>query len=129
MFKNNILKKYKGDGQIMSNISKIIGERIRIYRKRAGLSQEKLAELAGVHNTYIGQLERGEKNASIETIEKITRALGISFETLFEKIIPGDTAPSGHTLMLNYYNKVNELPENEQLLIYNIIDAALKLKS
>ena len=45
----------------MSDIAKIIGQRIRNYRTQKGLSQEKLAELAGCHPTYIGQLERGEK--------------------------------------------------------------------
>ena len=119
---------WKGDGSFMEKISVIIGERIRIFRKRAGLSQEKLAELADVHNTYIGQLERGDKNASLETIETITRALGISFETLFEEIIPETHPSESHGLMLDYYNKVNELPENEQLIIYQIIDTALKLK-
>ena len=43
----------------MSDIAKIIGQRIRNYRTQKGLSQEKLAELAGCHPTYIGQLERG----------------------------------------------------------------------
>lgn len=49
----------------MSDIAKIIGQRIRNYRTQKGLSQEKLAELAGCHPTYIGQLERGEKNATL----------------------------------------------------------------
>lgn len=54
----------------MSEISKITGQRIRNYRVQQGLSQEKLAEMAGCHPTYIGQLERGEKNATLESIEK-----------------------------------------------------------
>lgn len=56
----------------MSDIAKIIGQRIRNYRTQKGLSQEKLAELAGCHPTYIGQLERGEKNATLESVEKIS---------------------------------------------------------
>ena len=43
----------------MSEIAKIIGQRIRSYRTQLGLSQEKLSELAGCHPTYIGQVERG----------------------------------------------------------------------
>ena len=70
----------------MSDIAKILGQRIRNYRTAKGLSQEKLAELAGCHHTYIGQLERGEKNATIESIEKISTALNISLSKLFEKI-------------------------------------------
>lgn len=47
----------------MSDIAKSVGQRIRNYRTQLGWSQEKLAELSGCHPTYIGQLERGEKNA------------------------------------------------------------------
>lgn len=45
----------------MSELSKLIGRRIRNYRTQQKLSQEKLAELSGCHPTYIGQIERGEK--------------------------------------------------------------------
>ena len=68
------------------DLALIIGTRIRLARKKAGFSQEKLAELADVHPTYIGQLERGEKNATLESIYKITSALNIPLEKLFEKI-------------------------------------------
>ena len=70
----------------MSDIAKAVGQRIRNYRTKKGLSQEKLAELSGCHPTYIGQLERGEKNATLESIERITAALGISLSKLFEKL-------------------------------------------
>ena len=59
----------------MSEIAKIIGQRVRNYRIDKGLSQEKLAELSGCHPTYIGQVERGEKNATLESIEKIASAM------------------------------------------------------
>lgn len=59
----------------MSAMTKLIGLRIRNYRIQSGLNQEQLAELAGCHPTYIGQIERGEKNATIESILKITKAL------------------------------------------------------
>lgn len=70
----------------MSKTSKLIGQRIRNYRLQQRFSQEKLAELAGCHPTYIGQIERGEKNATIESIEKIASALNISLSELFEGI-------------------------------------------
>ena len=59
----------------MSDIAKIIGQRIRNYRTQKGLSQEKLAELAGCHPTYIGQLERGEKNATLESGDSFSSRL------------------------------------------------------
>ena len=70
----------------MSDIAKIIGQRIRNYRTQKGLSQERLAELAGCHPTYIGQLERGEKNATLESVEKIASAMDISLSELFDKL-------------------------------------------
>ena len=73
-------------GLLMSDIAKVLGQRIRNCRTAKHLSQEKLAELSGVHPTYIGQIERGEKNATIESIEKISAALNISLSKLFEKL-------------------------------------------
>ena len=70
----------------MSEISKLIGQRIRNYRTQQKLSQEKLAELCGCHPTYIGQVERGEKNATLESVEKIASALNIPLSQLFEKL-------------------------------------------
>jgi transcriptional regulator with XRE-family HTH domain len=48
---------------------------LRAAREEAGLSQEELADEAGVHRTYVGQLERGEKNVSIDSMEKLASAL------------------------------------------------------
>ena len=72
----------------MSDLPKVIGERIRNFRKEKGLSQEELAHLSNLHNTYIGQLERGEKNATLESIEKVANALDISLEDLFRSVHP-----------------------------------------
>ena len=66
-----------------------IGKRIRARRHALGMSQEALAERAGLHYTYIGQIERGEKNASIETMLKLCAALDTTLEKLFEKIGSG----------------------------------------
>lgn len=52
------------------------GQRVKEERKKKGFSQEKLAEIAGVHRTYIGMIERAEKNITLENIEKIAKALG-----------------------------------------------------
>lgn len=66
----------------MSELTKIIGQRVRNYRTEKGLSQEKLAELSGCHPTYIGQVERGEKNATLDSIEKIASAMGVYLNCL-----------------------------------------------
>lgn len=51
------------------------GERVRERRKALGLSQEELAELADVHRTYVGMIERGEKNITLRNIAKFAKAL------------------------------------------------------
>ncbi len=67
----------------MDNIRVLVGERIRTLRKERGWSQEELGEKADLHHTYVGAVERGEKNASIDTLDKITAALGIEMVDLF----------------------------------------------
>ena len=52
------------------------GKRVRGEREKQGLSQERLGELAKVHRTYIGMIERAEKNITLTNMEKIARALG-----------------------------------------------------
>ena len=74
------------EGTNVSKLSIEIGQRIRNYRSQQQLSQEELAEKCGLHPTYIGQVERGEKNATLESINKITNGLSISLSTLFENI-------------------------------------------
>lgn len=107
-------------------ISKIIGERIRIYRIKAGLNQEQLAEKAGLHPTYIGQLERGEKNATLESIEKVARALELPFELLFEKIITGNV---DNGIPTKCYDLINALSENEQKALYDLIKQTIEYKN
>lgn len=61
----------------------LIGQRLRTYRREAGLTQESLAEKAGLHPTYIGQIERGEKNLTVVTLEKLLNAMSVSFSDFF----------------------------------------------
>ena len=61
-------------------------ERIRAERKRLGLSQEALADKAGVHRTYIGMIERAEKNITLANIEKLAKALKVSLSVLFKDL-------------------------------------------
>lgn len=69
----------------MVQLKIFFGLRVREIRKSQALSQEDLAELSGLHRTYIGGIERGERNASLESIEKLAKALGISVEDFFKK--------------------------------------------
>lgn len=62
------------------------GKRVRSERLRQSLSQEDLAFKAGVHRTYIGMIERAEKNITLKNIEKIAKALGLKISDFFKEL-------------------------------------------
>ncbi|MGM0881142.1 MAG: helix-turn-helix domain-containing protein [Bacillota bacterium] len=65
------------------HILEIVGQRVREKRKERGFSQEELGERAGVHFSYIGSVERAEKNISLQSLERIANALEVEvFELL-----------------------------------------------
>lgn len=66
------------------NILRIFGDNVQQLRKAKGISQEKLAELAGLHRTYIGMIERAEKNITLCNIEKIAEALNVQIKDLIQ---------------------------------------------
>ena len=109
----------------MTDIAKIIGQRIRNYRTQKGLSQEKLAELAGCHPTYIGQLERGEKNATLESVEKIASAMDISLSELFDKL----GKSGGNNIAAKCYDLVASKNEAEQKQLYKMLQEMDKYKN
>lgn len=65
-------------------ILKQFGKRVREEREKQGISQERLGELAKVHRTYIGMIERAEKNITLTNMEKIARALGKKVNNLVD---------------------------------------------
>ncbi len=65
-----------------SNVLIKFGNRVREERAKQGLSQEALADKAEVHRTYIGMIERAEKNVTLITIERLAKALGVKPEDL-----------------------------------------------
>ena len=68
-----------------SNILEKFGEKIKQLRKVKGLSQEQLAEKANLHRTYIGMIERAEKNITLLNIEKIAYALDTKISNLLNE--------------------------------------------
>ena len=60
------------------------GNRVRQERMEQGMSQERLGELARVHRTYVGMIERAEKNITLTNMEKIARALGMKVNNLVD---------------------------------------------
>lgn len=64
----------------------LFGRNVQKYRKVREISQEKLAELAGVHRTYIGMIERAEKNITLCNMDKIAKALNVELTKLLTPI-------------------------------------------
>ena len=70
--------------RMQNNIRKRFGIRVRQLRNEKGWSQEKFADLCGLHRTYMGAIERGEQNLSLVNIEKVAVTLAVSLAELFE---------------------------------------------
>ena len=66
----------------IGKVRKEIGANVRSFRKRAGLSQKKLAEKADLHPVYISHVERGTKTVSVEALWKLSRALRVRMASL-----------------------------------------------
>lgn len=64
----------------------VFGATVRRLRVAAGISQEELAHLATLHRTYIGGVERGERNVSLENIVRLAKALNVSPSLLLEDL-------------------------------------------
>jgi transcriptional regulator with XRE-family HTH domain len=71
----------------MKDINDVFGKNVRLQRTKRKISQEKLAELADLHRTYIGAIERGERNVSLRNVQKIAFALDVPIIVLFDGMI------------------------------------------
>lgn len=66
----------------------ILAARIKQYRKDRGLSQEEFASLCSLHRTYVGSIERGERNVTLSTLEVFASVIGVSVPELLERLEP-----------------------------------------
>lgn len=95
----------------MADLLKLVGARIRALRKDKGWSQERLAELAELNASYVGKIERGEKNVTFKSLEKVSASLGITIEELFQNIQTledGKDAQTLATIMVLLQNKSDQ---------------------
>lgn len=109
------------------DITKELGLRIRYHRKEKHITQEKLAEICSLHPTYIGQIERGEKNATVESIYRIARGLDIPISKLLENV--EYLEKTDDSIPLSIYHQLLSLPHDKQdnvgKILSEIIDLAL----
>jgi transcriptional regulator with XRE-family HTH domain len=108
----------------LGELAKIIGDRIRNFRIEKGFSQEYLGELSELHRTYIGEIERGEANATIESLEKVASALGITIQQLFRYSEASDGGTRDFTLA-QIVSRLQVRSINDQKIILKLIDIML----
>jgi transcriptional regulator with XRE-family HTH domain len=114
----------------MSTLLNSLGEKIRDLRKLKGLSQEELGEKSGFHFTYIGGLERGERNISLTNLEKIAGSLSINLYELLqaaesEEVMPISTTHEAATNEITAMLK--NLDDKEIIMFQNIIREITKV--
>ena len=73
-----------------SQLRRILAENIRAYRKLNDVSQEEFAAICNLHRTYMGSVERGERNVTLKTLETIAAALGVSVPELLTRRVFDD---------------------------------------
>jgi len=111
----------------MGNSAKlaIIGQRIRQARKKLGLTQEQLGERTDLHYSYIGQVERGSKTPSIQTLNKIASALNTSMDYILEA--QEDYSPHlDNILEKELLNLVRDRNQEDLELIINLTRSIFK---
>lgn len=119
--------KKKEEKTDMSEFTLIVGKRIRKARKAKNLTLEELAERCGLHPAYIGQLERGVKNASLYTLEKIACALELSLTDLVgNSDIVTETAKTN--IPADCRSIICRLPPQSHELIYALLKQIINLE-
>jgi transcriptional regulator with XRE-family HTH domain len=79
----------------ISSATRVFGERVRARRQELGLSQEALADQAGVHWTFLGQVERGQRNLNLHNLLKLAAGLGVDPAELVRGLQPPDGGTDG----------------------------------
>lgn len=105
----------------MNDIKKVIGLRIRNLREERGWSQEELAHRASISPSHFGRLERGERGATIHSLEKVTNALDITFEELF-RFINSENENKDMQTLNNIICKLSKRSLKDQKIILNLIN-------
>lgn len=103
------------------DILKLVGRRIRDLRKEREMSQELLGEKGGFHYSYIGQIERGEKNISLINLAKIAAALDVGISQLFTYVDEEDKRTDSETDLQEILSTLRIKKPNEVQMIRNVV--------
>ena len=91
----------------MQALHKQVGERIRVLREKRGISQEALAAICGLHRTYIGLIERGERNLSLAAVETVANGLEVPVSEIFQDFQDAMPGPRSRP------HKIRKRPERD----------------
>jgi len=106
----------------MKPIRKLLGERIREFRKAKGYTQEQLAELVGVEPRHISRIEGGYNSPSIERLAKISGALEVPIKELFDYMHLNDSEDR----LKDIETTIGGMSEEYQKIVYKIVHAIKK---
>lgn len=98
-----------------------VGERIRYHRLQRGISQEKLALLAGINPAFLGHLERGLKSPTMTTLDKIVEALGLNYSEFFDDAICTEDTESRKFYTDMIYSCIKRLSDEKLKAVAEII--------
>ncbi len=109
------------------DITAEVGSRIRYHRKERKMSQEELAEKSGLHPSYIGQLERGVKKPTIDSLYRITKGMDMSISDFLKdlEIVDKDS----ESFAVKSYLLIEQEQANDQRHIYEILKQIISLKT
>lgn len=114
----------------MSDIGRLVGENIRALRRAKGLSQEQLALRADINASYMGQVERGDKNPTIDVLSRIAAALHTPLETIVN--IHSENSPEESEEAARYADKIasqlSGLSVKEQEAVYKFVKQLVQFR-
>jgi transcriptional regulator with XRE-family HTH domain len=111
----------------LSKIADAVGSQIRNLRQERGISQEKLALIAGINTSYVGQIERGIRSPTIDMLDKIAQALEVGVVDFFGSEINREINSNPETLNRLMF-ELRTRSEDEQNAIYDIVKRLLIFK-
>lgn len=111
----------------MSRISEAVGSQIRTLRQERGISQEKLALIAGVNTSYVGQIERGIRSPTIDMLDKLAQALEVDVVDFFGSEINREIYSNPEALNKLIF-ELRTRTEDEQNAVYDFVKRLLNFK-